>query len=98
MSGSVIRLVERERANRLAEAVLREVGIPRSELGRLQTLPMEQLRAAIEPAEKSIGPAAQPLFDRYAFGRWSTAWWCRTSPSIRRRRRSPTMCRCWSAA
>jgi para-nitrobenzyl esterase len=29
---------------------------------------MERLRAAIEPAEKAIGPAASPLFDRYAFG------------------------------
>ena len=68
MSGSVIRLVERERAQRLADAVLREVGVSYGEIDRLQTMPMAQLRAAIEPAEKAIGPAAQPLLDRYAFG------------------------------
>jgi para-nitrobenzyl esterase len=68
MSGSVVRLRDRERAQRLTEAVLREVGVARNELGRLQSLPMAQLRAAIGPAEKAIGPAASPLFDRYAFG------------------------------
>ena len=68
MSGSVLRLRDRERASRLTEAVLKEVGVSRGEIDKLQALPMKQLRAAIEPAEKAIGPAASPLFDRYAFG------------------------------
>src|SRR5581483_1384556 len=67
-SGSVIRLRDRDRAQRLTEAVLREVGVGPTEIDRLQALPMERLRAAIGPAEKAIGPSPWPLLDRYAFG------------------------------
>ncbi|MBV8167387.1 MAG: carboxylesterase/lipase family protein, partial [Alphaproteobacteria bacterium] len=68
MSGSALRLVERERAQKLAELILREVGIAPTAVADLQTVPMERLRAAMTPALKALGPARQPLFDRYAFG------------------------------
>jgi para-nitrobenzyl esterase len=67
-SGAAVRLRERDRAARLTEAVLRALGFSQSDLGRLQTLPMAQLLAAVEPAQKALGPAASPLFDRYPFG------------------------------
>ena len=67
-SGSALRLGERARANRLAEAVLREVGLARTELDKLQALPFQRLLAAMGPAEKSLGRPPQPLFDRYDFG------------------------------
>ena len=68
MSGSVLRFRDRERANKLTDAVLRELGVAPNAIERLQNLPMERLRAAIEPAEKAIGLSSAPLFDRYAFG------------------------------
>jgi len=68
MSGAVIRLTERERAGKLAEAVLKQLGLTRMQLDQLQTLPFERLIAAIEPAKKMVGPPAAPLFDRYDFG------------------------------
>jgi len=67
-SGAAVRLRERDRAARLTEAVLRELGVNSAQLDRLQTLPVAQLLAAINPAQKAIGPAASPLFDRYPFG------------------------------
>jgi para-nitrobenzyl esterase len=67
-SGAAIRLREPERAAKLSQAVLKELGLSNSQFGRLQSLPMEQLLAAVNPAQKSIGPAAAPLFDRYPFG------------------------------
>jgi para-nitrobenzyl esterase len=67
-SGAAIRLNERARANRLAEAVLRELGVQRGEINQLQSLPAARLIGAIEPALKSLGPPPQPLFDRYDFG------------------------------
>jgi len=67
-SGAAIRLREPERAARLSQAVLKELGLSNSQFGRLQSLPMERLLAAVNPAQKSIGPAAMPLFDRYPFG------------------------------
>ena len=68
MSGSVIRLVERERAARLADAVLAELGLTKAQLGDLQAMPFERLIAAIAPAQKRLGPSLQPLLDRYDFG------------------------------
>ena len=68
MSGSAIRLVERDRAQKLAELILREVGIAPTSVADLQMVPMERLRAAMAPALKALGPARMPLFDRYAFG------------------------------
>jgi para-nitrobenzyl esterase len=67
-SGSAIRLIERARAQRLAEAVLREVGVARGELDRLQALPMARLLAAMAPAQQALGASPWPLFDRYNFG------------------------------
>jgi len=68
MSGSAIRLTDRERAAKLAEAVLAELGLSRTQLGELQMLPFRQLIAAIGPAQKKVGPSSSPLFDRYDFG------------------------------
>jgi para-nitrobenzyl esterase len=67
-SGSAIRLNERARAAKLADAVLRELDLKPTELDKLQMLPMARLLAAIEPAQKAIGAPPQPLFDRYNFG------------------------------
>jgi para-nitrobenzyl esterase len=68
MSGAAVRLTTRERAGQLAEAVLKHLGLTRSQLGELQTMPFKQLIAAIGPARKMVGAPAQPLFDRYDFG------------------------------
>ena len=68
MSGAAIRLNTRERAGKLAEAVLKQLGLTRTQLGELQTMPFKQVIAAIGPARKMVGPSAQPLFDRYDFG------------------------------
>ena len=67
-SGAAVRLRERDRAARLTEAVLREVGLRGGQLDRLQALPVADLLAAVAPALKAIGPAPAPLFDRYPFG------------------------------
>ena len=68
MSGAAVRLTTRERANQLAEAVLKHLGLAPSQLVELQTIPFKQLIAAIGPARKMVGRPAQPLFDRYDFG------------------------------
>jgi para-nitrobenzyl esterase len=68
MSGAAIRLIGRERAGKLAEAALKELGLTRSQLDQLQTVPFERLIAAIGPAQKMVGPPALPLFERYDFG------------------------------
>jgi para-nitrobenzyl esterase len=67
-SGAAVRLREPERAARLTDAVLKVVGLTPDDLAKLQSLPMAQLLAAVEPAQKAIGPAKLPLFDRYPFG------------------------------
>ena len=67
-SGAAIRLRERDRAAKLSEAVLKALGLSRTDLDKLQSLPMAQLLAAVDPAQKAIGPAPMPLFDRYPFG------------------------------
>jgi para-nitrobenzyl esterase len=67
-SGAAVRLRERDRAARLSEAVLKTLGLTSTDLGKLQSLPMAQLLAAVEPAQKATGPAPMPLFDRYPFG------------------------------
>jgi len=67
-SGAAIRVSTRERANALAEAVLKEVGLGRAECERLQTLPVERLLAAIAPASRAVGRTRWPLLDRYDFG------------------------------
>lgn len=67
-SGAAVRLREPARAARLTDAVLRTLGLTADSLRKLQSLPIAQLLAAVDPAIRAIGPAAQPLFDRYAFG------------------------------
>jgi para-nitrobenzyl esterase len=67
-SGAAVRLRERDRAARLTEAVLKEVGLTGAQLDRLQALSVAQLLAAVGLALKAIGPAPMPLFDRYPFG------------------------------
>ena len=67
-SGAAIRVSTRERATALAAAVLKEVGLGPAECERLQTLPVEQLLAAIAPACRAVGRSRWPLLDRYDFG------------------------------
>ncbi len=68
MSGSAIRLTDRDRAAKLAEAVMSELGLARTQLAELQMLPFKRVIAAIGPAVKKVGPSPSPLFDRYNFG------------------------------
>jgi para-nitrobenzyl esterase len=67
-SGAAIRVSTRERANALAEAVLKELGVARNECERLQTVPAERLLGAIAPASRAVGRSRWPLLDRYDFG------------------------------
>jgi para-nitrobenzyl esterase len=67
-SGAAIRVSTRERANALAEAVLKELGVGRNECEQLQTVPAERLLAAIAPASRAVGRSRWPLLDRYDFG------------------------------
>ncbi len=67
-SGAAIRVSTRERANALAEAVLKELGLRTSECERLQSLPAERILAAIAPAARAVGRSRWPLLDRYDFG------------------------------
>jgi para-nitrobenzyl esterase len=68
MSGAAIRLTERERAAKLAEAVLIKLGLTRQQLDELQMMPFERLIGAIDPAVRMMGPRAAPRLDRYDFG------------------------------
>ena len=67
-SGAMIRVREKERALRLTEAVLVQLGITPADAHKLYALSIAQLQAAIEPAVKAIGPTRWPFFDRYPFG------------------------------
>lgn len=67
-SGAVIRVSTRERANALAEAVLRELGLNGHECEGLQELAPERILAAIAPAIRAVGRSRWPLLDRYDFG------------------------------
>ena len=67
-SGAAIRVSTRERANALAEAVLKEIGVAHNECERLQTVPAERLLTAIAPASRAVGRSRWPLLDRYDFG------------------------------
>ena len=68
MSGAAIRLTQPERAAKLAEAILQELGLARGQLDQLQSMAFDRLIAAIGPAQLRVGPPAQPLLDRYDFG------------------------------
>jgi para-nitrobenzyl esterase len=67
-SGAAIRVSARERANALAEAVLKDLGVGHSECERLQNVPADRLLAAIAPASRAVGRSHWPLLDRYDFG------------------------------
>lgn len=67
-SGAAIRMTTRERANALAEAVLKELGLGRGDCEQLQAVPPSPLLAAIAPASRAAGPRQWPLLDRYDFG------------------------------
>jgi para-nitrobenzyl esterase len=67
-SGAAIRVSTRDRANALAEAVLKELGIGRNECEQLQIVPAERLLAAIAPSSRAVGRSRWPLLDRYDFG------------------------------
>jgi para-nitrobenzyl esterase len=66
-SGAAIRLSTRERANAVAEAVLKELGIAKSDCDKLRDVPVKTLIAALTPARQAVGPSASPLLDRYDF-------------------------------
>jgi para-nitrobenzyl esterase len=66
-SGASIRFAERERTTRLADSVLKQLGLGRNQLDVLQALPVEKLVAAVE-AQKTLPPPRFRLFDRYNFG------------------------------
>jgi len=67
-SGATIRVSTRERANALAEVVLKELGLGRTDCDRLQSVPADRLAGAIAPASRAIGRPPLPLLDRYDFG------------------------------
>jgi para-nitrobenzyl esterase len=64
-SGAAVRLRTKERALALTECVLRHLGVPAASL---QAVPVAQLLAAVDPAQKALGASPTPLFDRYPFG------------------------------
>jgi len=64
-SGAAVRLRTKERALALTECVARHLGISGA---ALQDVPVAQLLAAVEPAQKALGASPFPLFDRYPFG------------------------------
>ena len=64
-SGAAVRLRTKERALALTECVSRHLGVTGA---ALQAVPVAQLLAAIEPAQKAAGGSPSPLFDRYPFG------------------------------
>ena len=67
-SGASVRFAERERTTRLAEAVLKHLGLRHDQLDALQALPLERLQEAVAPAQATLGRPRQPLLDRYNFG------------------------------
>jgi para-nitrobenzyl esterase len=67
-SGASLRVTTRERGTALAEAALQQLGVTRDSIDRLQTVPVEQLVAAITPAKRTVGRPELPLLDRYDFG------------------------------
>ncbi len=63
-SGAAVRFTTRERANALADAVVKQLG----GVDKLADAPLDRLLGAIIPASKAAGPRAWPLLDRYDFG------------------------------
>jgi para-nitrobenzyl esterase len=67
-SGASVRFAEPERTTRLADAVLKQLGIARNELDKLKDVPMKTLQAAVAPAQATLPRPKLPLLDRYNFG------------------------------
>jgi len=67
-SGAAVRLRTKERALALTACVLRHLGSAGATVAALQSVPVADLLAAVEPAQKALGPSPTPLFDRYPFG------------------------------
>ncbi len=67
-SGAAVRLRTRDRALALTACVLQHLGSAAATIASLQSVPVEHLLAAVEPAQQALGPSATPLFDRYPFG------------------------------
>ena len=64
-SGASVRFAERERTTRLADAVLKHLGVGADQLAGL---PLERLQEAVVPAQATLPRPALPLLDRYNFG------------------------------
>lgn len=67
-SGAVVRLRTKERALALTELVRAHLGAAAGSIEALQSVPVSDLLAAVDPAIKALGPSPSPLFDRYPFG------------------------------
>src|SRR4051812_2979870 len=67
-SGASVRFAERERTAQLADAVLKQLGIGKDQLDKLQALPVADLSKTIAPAQKTLPKPRYPLLDRYNFG------------------------------
>ncbi len=67
-SGAGVRFADRERTTRLADAVLKQLGLGPDRLDDLQALPIARLQEAIVPAQKTLPRPRYPLLDRYNFG------------------------------
>jgi para-nitrobenzyl esterase len=63
-SGAAVRFTTRERANALADAVVKQLG----GVDKLADVPLDKLLGAIVSASKAAGARAFPLLDRYDFG------------------------------
>jgi len=68
MSGAAVRLNTSDRAGKLAEALVKELGLTRTQLRDLQMMPFKQAIAAIRPALKAVARPENALLDRYDFG------------------------------
>jgi para-nitrobenzyl esterase len=64
-SGASVRFAERERTTRLADAVLKHLGVS---VDQLADLPLERLQEAVVPAQATLPRPSLPLLDRYNFG------------------------------
>ena len=99
-SGSMLHAGTPEDTGRLAAAYLAELGLSKSELDKLHTIPTERLTTATFAAMRKSAPPHGAAPTR---GRWSAAWvggQPSTATSSRRTRsthrppRSPPTCRC----
>jgi para-nitrobenzyl esterase len=67
-SGASVRFAERERTTRLADAVLKHLGLGPDRLDALQALPLERLQEVVAPAQATLPRPRYALLDRYNFG------------------------------